>query len=274
MPIVDIIIPTHNRAKTLIRAIESVCRQSFKDWKLWIIDDGSTDETKELVTPFLSPNIHYQRIENGGVSQARNFGVSLGDAKWLAFLDSDDEWLPERLEKQFELYELEKRSLIHGEELWVRNGKRVNPKNKHQKHGGDIFERCLPLCLISPSATLMTRELFYEMEGFDCDFIVCEDYDLWLKVTSLHQVSFVRDPIIIKYGGHEDQLSARYRAMDYWRVKSLNRILSIRELSKERIELVQAEIIQKCTILLNGYEKHQNFKDFDEIMNIKDSIKS
>lgn len=268
---ISVIIPTFNRVHTLKRAIDSVLSQTCRDFDLWIIDDGSTDETEDLVKSFNSSEIqiYYLKQENKGVSSARNMGIKRSQGEWIALLDSDDEWLPNRLQKQIELANNNPElPLIHGEEIWVRRGKRVNPKFIHKKFGGDIFERCLPLCLISPSASLIKRSLLEEVGGFDEDFTVCEDYDLWLKVTSLYPVGFIDDPIIIKHGGHEDQLSAKYFAMDYYRILAMDRIISIRELSDSHQLSVRNEIIKKATILLKGYLKHNNMENFDQVCKI------
>jgi glycosyltransferase involved in cell wall biosynthesis len=267
---VDVIIPTYNRSSTLKRAIDSVLNQTYKGFHLYIIDDGSTDNTALLMQEYKSDeNISYIKQKNKGVSAARNLGISLSNNPWVAFLDSDDEWLPHKLKKQIEIINSKPEAvLIHGEEQWVRNGKRINPKKIHQKFGGQIFEKCLPLCLISPSAAMIKRDVLLEMENFDEDFIVCEDYDLWLKITSLYEVEFISDPILIKYGGHEDQLSAKYFAMDYYRIKSMDKILSIRNLSIDLEEKVNQEIIRKGDILLAGYKKHNNLKDYEEVLNL------
>ncbi len=260
-PLISIIIPTYNRAQYLVRAIDSVLKQSYRNWELIIIDDASDDRTEEIIASYLkNPQITYQKLPfNKGVSHARNRGVDKALGEWIAFLDSDDEWLPHKLQEQLTLWhERPDLRVIHGEEIWIRAGKRVNQKKIHQKFGGQIFEKCLPLCLISPSCVMLEKSLYLEMGGFDEDFIVCEDYDLWLKITSLYEVGFVKDPIIKKYGGHEDQLSARYRAMDFYRVKALERILRIRELGDEWEKAVCAIMVKKASILKQGYIKHNN----------------
>jgi glycosyltransferase involved in cell wall biosynthesis len=218
----SVIIPTFNRAEKVIRAIESVLSQTFKDYELIVIDDGSTDDTYDLIKGF---PIQYHKIENSGVSAARNFGVKLSQGEWLAFLDSDDEWLPNKLELQARFIKENDYKVVHGEEIWMRRGKRVNPKLKHKKSGGDIFEASLELCLMSPSTIAIKRELFESYGGFREDFEVCEDYDLWLKITRTNEVGFIEQPIIIKHGGHEDQLSTKHKAMDLWRVKSMQQLL-------------------------------------------------
>ena len=272
MPFFSVIIPTFNRADIIGRAIGSVIRQDFKDFDLWVIDDGSIDHTYEIIEQLklkYQKEINYLKIKNQGVSAARNYGVSNCQGKWIAFLDSDDEWKPNKLSLQASFITRHPHiNLVHGEEIWMKDNLRINPKKKHQKCGGRIFLKCLPLCLISPSAVTLNRELFEQMEGFDRDFPVCEDYDLWLKITSLFDVGFIEEPIVIKYGGHTDQLSFKYKAMDFWRVLALNRIYQIRQLSKIEKKAVCEQIISKGIILLNGYKKYANMDNYDRVFKI------
>lgn len=247
--------------------MESVLSQTYKNFDLTIVDDGSTDGTYDIVKKYLSSdNVRYVRTNNKGVSAARNLGVILSSGDYVSFLDSDDLWHANKLELQMNfLKENSHIECVHGEEVWIRNGKRVNKKKIHQKFGGNIFKECLPLCFISPSTVLMSRKLFLEMKGFDESFVVCEDYDLWLKISSLYEIGFIEMPIMTKHGGHEDQLSTKFFAMDYFRVKSLANILKIRDLS-EALRAVVIEVIEKKSeILLKGYKKHNNLKDFKEI---------
>ncbi|MEI8345912.1 MAG: glycosyltransferase [Pseudomonadota bacterium] len=267
MPKIAVIIPTYNRFRVLGHAIESVLAQDYQDFELWIVDDASTDETANLVKKYLSARVHYVRVDcNYGVSFARNLGVAMSQSDWVAFLDSDDQWLPQKLSKQMEFashhFDIQ---LIHGEEIWIRHGKRVNQKKIHQKFGGWIFQKCLPLCLISPSAVIMKRELYQQMGGFDESFPVCEDYDLWLKITCRYEVGFISEPIIKKFGGHEDQLSQKYKAMDYWRIKAMSRLGKNILLSEEDLRALKEQIKLKGEILLNGYRKHGNLEAMEEI---------
>lgn len=268
------IIPTFNRAHTLNRALESVLKQTIPCKEIIVVDDGSTDNTEKLLAPYREKKlIKYIKTENRGVSAARNVAIAEAEGDWVSFLDSDDEWLEDKNEKQLQCFEETGLPLIHGEEIWIRRGKRVNPKNKHKKFGGDIFTKCLPLCLISPSASMIKKSVLKSIGFFDEDFIVCEDYDLWLRFTLKHQVGFVETPIIKKYGGHEDQLSAKYKAMDYYRVKSMRNILQQNKIEDSIRELIKEEMREKCRILLNGYEKHQNMTHFHEVKNWFDDLK-
>jgi len=276
-PFFSVIIPTYNRAHTITRALDSVLKQEIKNFDIWVVDDGSTDDTQEVVERYVNSNeqvkINYLYQKNKGVSSARNLGIVQSKGEWCAFLDSDDEWYENKLLKQQEFIEKNPSiCIVHGNETWIRNGKFINQKNIHKKYGGKIFMNCLPFCLISPSAVIIKRGLLGETRGFDEDFTVCEDYDLWLRITIEHEVGFIDDPIIKKYGGHEDQLSARYKAMDYYRVKSMIRVLKTYDLNIDERVATKKEILKKCDILLNGYKKHDNIENLKEIENIKVSV--
>ena len=263
---VDVIIPTFNRAKYLDRAIQSVLGQTYKNFKLHIVDDGSTDETSVILKKYdKHPQVMIHRQENRGVSAARNFAVTKSTNEWISFLDSDDEWLATKLEKQIGfLKEHLLCRFLHAEEIWIRNGVRVNPKVKHNKGPIDLFKRSLEFCLISPSTVIMKRDLFLEHNMFNEAFTVCEDYDLWLKILAHEEIGFLPDFVAQKYGGHPDQLSTQFVAMDYWRIKSLMTLLET-NISQDKKDLIVEEIKKKAQILLKGYQKHQNLEPYNEI---------
>ena len=270
---VDVVIPSYNRKGFLKRAIQSVQNQTFKDWKLWVVDDGSTDGSfDELEDAFSSSVFPIKCLtleSNKGVSFARNRGIEQGRAEWVAFLDSDDEWLPDKLEKQIRFARKNSEfPLIHCNEIWLKNGKLFPQKKKHKKQGGRVFIPSTRLCCISPSAALLRRSLLKEVGLFREDFPVCEDYEMWLRVTSRYSVGFVEEALVIKQGGHKDQLSRRYPAMDYWRVKALKDYLEDENLSLEERQQVRKILMEKGRILLRGYEKHRNFKNKKEVENI------
>ena len=255
---ISVIIPTYNRAYCLSRAIDSVLAQSHPVEKICVIDDGSTDDTQQLLQSNY-PQIHYIRQENKGVSAARNKGIRKIKSQWIAFLDSDDEWLPQKIEKQlFELTRQPMYKLIHCDEVWIRNGVRVNAMNKHKKSGGDIFESCLPLCVISPSASIIQRELLLEVGLFNESLPACEDYDLWLRICSSHPVLYVNEKLLRKYGGHEDQLSRKHWGMDRFRVDALDRIIREGVLQSDQAKAAREILINKCQILINGADKRGN----------------
>lgn len=211
---------------------------------------------------------------NRGVSHARNRGIQQSQGEWLAFLDSDDEWLAQKLEKQIQYARQNPQyPIIHCNEIWLKNGQLFNQKKKHKKQGGRIFIPSVRLCCISPSAVLIKRVLFEELGLFREDFPVCEDYELWLRLTSRYNVGFLKEPLALKHGGHGDQLSKKYKAMDYWRVKALHPFLNDKNLSAEEQRAVKQELVKKSEILLKGYIKHQNFANQREIEGLYRQIK-
>ena len=170
---VAVVIPTFNRAHTLPRAIDSVLQQTNAPNEIWIVDDGSVDGTADYVTTQY-PELSFVYQDNAGVSAARNTGIKQSNSPWIAFLDSDDEWLPGKLEQQFAaIAENPDSRIFHTDEIWIRNGKRVNPMQKHKKQGGDIFTQSLALCAMSPSTVILHRSLLQDEGLFDETLPAC-----------------------------------------------------------------------------------------------------
>jgi glycosyltransferase involved in cell wall biosynthesis len=230
-------------------------QQTFQPKEIIVIDDGSIDETSSMIND-LFPNVKYLYQKNNGVSSARNKGIKLATGDWIAFLDSDDQWLPEKLEKQqLALKRNPEIKLCHTEEIWIRNGIRVNAMKKHSKKGGWIFQHCLPLCAISPSAAIIHRSVFDTVGLFDESLPACEDYDMWLRITAKYPVIFLEDALIKKFGGHEDQLSQKHWGMDRFRIQALQKILDKNELSKENRQAAYEMLLKKAQVFLNGAQK-------------------
>ena len=255
---VSVVIPTYDRIETLPRALDSVMAQTFSGFELIVVDDGSTDATDEMILRDY-PHALLHRQENTGVSSARNAGVALASGEWIAFLDSDDAWLPEKLERQLSALSKEPElRMSHTDEIWIRNGKRMNQPKEYAKSGGRIYHLCLPLCCICPSSVLLRRDLFDEVGGFDETFPVCEDYDLWLRITSREPVHYLDETLVRKYGGHGDQLSTTVWGLDRYRVRALEKLLSQKTLSLVDRLLTKETLIKKLRILTEGARKRGN----------------
>ncbi|MCK5551764.1 MAG: glycosyltransferase [Deltaproteobacteria bacterium] len=255
MPVLSVVIPTYNRLPKVKDAIESVLSQTYRDFEFWVVDDGSTDGTGEALRAF-GNKIKYISQDNRGASAARNLGARVSRGKYLAFLDSDDLWEPEKLEIQVKcMKENPQFPLCYTDEIWIRKGIRVNPKKRHGKYSGWIFEKCLPLCIISPSSALMRRALFEETGGFDETLPVCEDYDFWLRVTCRYPVLFIDQKLIVKKGGHGDQLSIRSWGNDRYRIMALEKLLSSQNLKAEEKRMAAEELVRKSYILSRGFYK-------------------
>jgi len=261
-PTVSVIIPTFNRWPWVGEAVESVLAQKFFDHELIVVDDGSTDETARQLSRFGS-RLTVLTQANRGVSAARNLGVRHGRGRYLAFLDSDDLWLPKKLQIQASfLVDNPSVQICQTDEIWVRNGVRVNPKAKHRKPSGDIFLPSLELCLVSPSAVMLTRELFERAGGFDEGFPVCEDYDLWLRIATGRPVPLIGEALVIKRGGHADQLSRSLWGMDRYRVLALQKLLRA-GLDGERRAAALAVLRRKVGVLAAGALKRGKASEAD-----------
>jgi glycosyltransferase involved in cell wall biosynthesis len=262
-PQVSVVIPTYNRRLMLHEAVSSVLAQQGIAFELIIVDDGSTDGTwEDLHHGELAQNIAgagcnsrvmIERTANCGPAAARNRGAALTAGDYLAFLDSDDLWSPQKLERQLAyMREHPELQISQTQEYWMRNGRRVNPGRRHKKRAGDIFEPALRTCLVSPSAVIMQTELFHETGGFDEQLRACEDYDLWLRILCRHQIGLLDEPLVTRRAGHPDQLSAFVPALDRYRIRALLKLLAGAALTARRRRAVAEVLAEKCAIYANG----------------------
>jgi len=267
-PLVSVVIPVFNRESFIERAVNSVLNQTYWNFELIVVDDGSTDNTVKRLKNYVD-NIKILYQSNKGVSAARNLGVKFSKGKYIAFLDSDDEWLPEKLEKQIKETIKNNWKISQTDEKWIRNQKQINKKKIHQKPQGDIFLKSLELCLVTPSAVMIEKKTFEKYNGFNENLPVCEDYDLWLRMTQKYYIHYSQNKSVIKYGGHSDQLSNKYFGMDRWRIKSMLKILK-NNFDKKVWQIA----IKKCEILLQGAKKHHNQDILDEFTPIYQQLLS
>ena len=254
-PKVSVIVPTYNRADRLEKTLNSIVSQTYQDFELIVVDDGSTDKTSKVMKSF--PKAQYLSMKkNSGVSKARNVGLASAKGELICFLDSDDLWNEKKIQIQALWLENNKDSQVcYTDEIWIRNGVRVNPMDRHRKYSGDIFRHCLGLCIVSPSSVMIRAKLFDEIGNFDESLPACEDYDLWLRIAVKYEFHFIEEPLIIKYGGHSDQLSRKYWGMDRFRVVALKKLLDQNSLDKEKLKLTRSVFLEKCSILIKGFEK-------------------
>ena len=271
-PLVSVIIPTYNRAWALAEAIDSVLAQNYNNFELIVIDDGSTDNTSDLIDGY-SGELTLIRQENAGVSAARNRGIESSRGDFIAFLDSDDTWLPQKLSRQVDFWGSYPEALIcQTQEIWIRNNTRVNPRSCHKKPSGMIFEPSLDLCLVSPSAVMMKKDLFDKVGLFDEGLPACEDYDLWLRVSCRYPVYLVDEPLVIKRGGHADQLS-RAPGLDRFRVQALHKLLQSGKLTPPQSTAAAAVLQKKCTIYAAGCRKRGRLDEASVYTRLADSYR-
>ncbi|MCE5244835.1 MAG: glycosyltransferase [Syntrophobacteraceae bacterium] len=251
-PVISVIIPTWNRREQLLEAVASVLAQRCAEMEIIVVDDGSTDGTAEALESFGS-RVACLYQPRAGVSAARNRGIEASRGEWLAFLDSDDLWLPEKLSAQMDFFSRHPEAgICQTEEVWIRNGRRLNPKNYHRKPEGRCFPLLLERCLVSPSAVMIHRNVFEEVGLFDESLPACEDYDLWLRIGCRMPIGLVKRPLVVKRGGHADQLSATVPALDRYRIRALEKILRSGALDAEQRQAAMDMLEHKCRIYGEG----------------------
>ena len=249
-PLVSVIIPTYNRGWVVQEAMD----QDFSDYELIVVDDGSSDNTRKILGAY-GKAITVLQQSNRGVSAARNRGIAEAAGRLIAFLDSDDLWLPRKLTTQVKFFEENADAVINQtQEIWIRNGVRVNPKKRHHKFSGMIFERSLALCLVSPSAVMIKKSLFDTVGVFDEQLPACEDYDLWLRVSCRYPVHLMDTPLIIKRGGHDDQLS-KAAGLDKYRIQSLMKIIDSDLLTPQQYKAAVITLKEKSEVYAGGCRK-------------------
>lgn len=259
-PIISVIIPTYNRGWILKEAVDSVLSQEFYNFELIVVDDGSEDNSPDILASY-GDRIKVIRQENKGVSSARNRGIASSSGRYIAFLDSDDLWLPGKLSAQFAFFESNPGALIcQTEETWQKNGKRVNPGKRHKKMSGFYFEKALELCMVSPSAIMVKKNLFDMVGLFDETLPACEDYDMWLRVNCRHPIYLIDTPLIIKRGGHHDQLSGMH-SLDKYRIQSIIKLIENSLLSGDQRKLAIKALEDKCRVYSDGCRKRGRIEE-------------
>ena len=201
-PLVSVIIPTYNRANLLKRAIKSVLDQTYKNLEIIIVDDGSTDNTKDIVKTFSDPRIQYIRLpENRGVSSARNMGIKKSRGDFIAFLDSDDEFLPEKLEKQSEIFRsLSKNSGLIFTNLWNLGKDKGLYVPKQIISGYILPSLSFPASIFSPPSTWMLRKNCIDQVGlFDEIMINLQDTDYFVRILQKFPIYFLNEALTVKH---------------------------------------------------------------------------
>jgi glycosyltransferase involved in cell wall biosynthesis len=239
----------------VVDAVASVLAQTYRDFVLVVVDDGSADASAaaaESAMHAAPAGSCVLRRPGRGVAAARNAGAAAVDSAWIAFLDSDDLWLPDKLSAQMTwLMPRPSYRIAQTGERWIDHGRHRNPRERHRKEE-HLFPRCLERCLVSPSAVIIRRDLYASLGGFDPSFPICEDYELWLRIVLREPVGLVPEQLVIKRGGHVGQLSRSTWGLDRYRVAALVKMLAIAPLSGEERAVVVAVMRAKCEVLAKG----------------------
>lgn len=275
-PLVSVVIPTFNRKELCKRAVNSVFSQTYTEWELIVVDDASEDGTcAEDLFSGQNKNAYYLfNSVNSGVSRARNVGAAHARGEWIAFLDSDDEWHRKKIEKQVLWAQRHPNySIVQTKEIWVRNGVRVNPPKTHEKVADYIFKKSLERCMITPSSVMIKRSLFNSIGGFNESLPACEDYDLWLRISLRHPVGLVKEYLLTRYGGHDDQLSSSIEVLDKYRIRALLHTLHYENPDTDQRKLLHKALIKRAEIVAEGLKKRDRIIEYERYRKIAEHSK-
>lgn len=265
------IIPSYNRKDFLKTAVSSVLAQTYPNFELIVLDDGSTDGTKEMISSFKDNRIIYLYQSNKGVAAARNSAFKIAKGEFLAFLDSDDRWASGKLERLLEyIKKYPDIKIFHTEEIWYRKGKLLAQKEKHKKPSGFVYKNALALCCIGISTAAVKRDVFADIGLFDETLPACEDYDFWLRATAKYEIKLIPENLTIKDGGRPDQLSRSVWGLDRFRIKALEKMLIIGTLTAEQHKWTLEELSKKCAIFAAGCEKRGKLEEASFYKNLSE----
>lgn len=226
MPEVSVIIPTYNRAHLVARAINSVLNQTYSDFELIVVDDGSSDNTQEVIKSIADNRIKYIRHNiNKGGSAARNTGIGLSESKYIALLDDDDEWLPTKLEKQVNAFKevSDKVGLIYTGSEVREEGNNSPLKTYIPKFRGDVRNKLLMGPMVCGShSVLIKRECFLKVGFFDESLTSCQDWDMWKRISEDYDFDFV-SAVLARTYLHSEQISSNFASLIPGRKKMLEK---------------------------------------------------
>jgi glycosyltransferase involved in cell wall biosynthesis len=217
-PDVSVIIPTYNRTGFLKAAVASALAQTLQDFEIIVVDDASQDDTEKMLRQFKDSRITLIRHEiNQGVAAARNTGVMNSKGKYIAFLDDDDEWLPNKINRQIELLEISPKIVGAVYSGWT-GVDAASERILYQRtptHRGEIFTVMLLQGWLAPTSSFLVRKECFEKAGlFDLEFDYGEDFDMWLRIARTFQFDYIEEPLVRYSVPHKKpSLSANYKLM-------------------------------------------------------------
>jgi len=260
MPNVSVIIPAYNRRYLLQDALESVLRQDYSDYEIIVVDDGSPDNTYNTLKKYKG-HIRYIYQKHKGVSSARNTGIRAAEGAYIAFLDSDDLWMPAKLSMQMQfIQKMPDTCICYTREKWIRYGRAITPPQIYMPPlDKDIFQRLLSCCFIGASSVIIRRDMFDLIGYFDENLPCCEDLDLWLRIAVRYPIYLVNDALTVKRMGKWQQLSTGIWGQDRYRIQAYEKLLRIADISSYNKHLVLSAIHKKAYILARGGIRHRRF---------------
>jgi len=271
---VSVILPTYNRSRMISEAIDSVLNQTFKDFELIVVDNYSTDNTESAVQSYRDKRIRYYKNHNHGlVSVSRNYGIEKSGGEYIAFLDDDDLWLPEKLEKQLILLDSNKElGLVYSDYYNMdSNGNLIGEPcfRSLKPFRGNVFNELIVVNFVPQLTVLIRREALDVVGGFNLKYRIAQDYDLWLRIAERYLIDFTEEPLA-KYRIHGGNVSGNQRlsiseniqVVDYWLKKKRDIDRQFRKKAK------QEQAIRHTWLLLYYFRNHENRKTLSSCLNL------
>ena len=271
---VSVIVLTYNRAHMVSEAIDSILNQTFKDFELIVVDNESVDNTEEVIKSYTDERIRYFRHQNNGlVAVNRNYGISKANGEYIAFCDDDDLWMPEKLERQVKLLDLNKElGLVYSDSyIMDENGnlERDTSLSSSRLLRGNVFDKLFQSNFIPMLTVMIRREVLSKVGGFDPKYIIAQDYDLWLRIAEHYPIDFTEEPLA-KYRIHGGSVSRNrelainevFQLTEYWLEKKANLERGFRGKAKQK----QANL--HISLMVYYFRNHQNQKAISESMNL------
>jgi len=226
MPQVSVIILTRNRPQYLVKAIQSVLDQTFTDFEIIIVDDASTDETPEVINSFQDRRIVSIRHDvNKGESASRNAGVKMAKGEFIAFLDDDDQWLPQKLELQVGMLQKGNGKLggvYTGFYKWDIEREQIIGKRVPEKRGDIADDMFVQNWVGTPSTVVVKKKCLKDVGEFDETLVFGPDYDMWIRIAQKYEFDYIAAPLV-KYGIHSQQMTTNYRKIILGRERLLEK---------------------------------------------------
>jgi glycosyltransferase involved in cell wall biosynthesis len=262
MPVVSVVIPSYNAARYLAAAVDSALNQSFRDVEVIVVDDGSTDDTAAVMSRFASP-VQYLHQENRGVAEARNQGIKASRGRYVAFLDADDTWTPEKLYRQvaalagalgqracYSAYTVCSDAL---EPLAVQRSRRYGSTLEDLLLRGNVIGNiCTVLC---------DRALFAEVGGFDPDLSQCADWDMWIRLATLTEFVYLDEPLV-NYRQHGSNMSRWPNLLERDSLRVLEKGFSLAEVPAAVRARRRAAFGRNYMVLAGTYFHARRYRDF------------
>lgn len=219
-PIFSVVIPAYNRQTTIIRSIESVLNQTFKDFEIIVVDDGSTDNTYQLVNELSDSRIKYIKQINSGATSARNNGIMHSQGQYISFLDSDDEWFPNMLEMQLKEYKSDNSigCVYSNVQLVIMNGK-AQMFSKKLGVSGNSYSEVLSQGYLAPTTVLSAKRKCFEIVGmFDVELPASQDDDMCFRLAKEYKIGFISEVLANMYCEQSNRISNNINkvALGWW----------------------------------------------------------